>query len=210
MFGKIIFLLCVSFALVEPLCKPDASISNKVRLSIKTALGDQAYLWDDTEMFFFQASMAYAMRRHLMGHQFEVSHIHVCNRTDRVSFWFVVTYPSTGDLVSKANVEQAIRKSRDRINSAFLLTDETLEFLDIPPVLTPPSTPDTPPWLIVFGVVMGVVVAGIIFLIGSSMVQKKRKKKQKEAHNEFNEESGVANEGVYNMSFSDNEQFTRI
>lgn len=154
--------------------------------------------------------MAYAMRRQLLGQQFEVSHIHVCNRTDRVSFWFVVSYPTTDALVSKAHVEQAVRKSRDRINSAFLLTDETLEFVDIPPFLTPPDTPATPPWLIVFGVVMGVVVAGIIFLIGSSLVQKKQKKKQKEAGDEFNEESGVANEGVYNMSFSDNEQFTRI
>ncbi|XP_034556220.1 collectrin [Notolabrus celidotus] len=205
---KTVVLLCVLSAVAEPLCRPDASVSNKVRLSIKTALGDEAYAWDDNEMFYFRATVAYAMRRQIMGQIFEVSDILVCNETARVSFWFVVTRPNTGVLVGKEHVNEAVRKHRDRFNNAFMLTDDTLEFIDIPPILTAPFEPDTPPWLIVFGVVMGVVFAGIIFLIGSSVVQTKRKKKQKTVG--VNEESNAVNEGAYNMSFSDDEQFTRI
>ncbi|XP_026160837.1 collectrin [Mastacembelus armatus] len=213
MLEKILFLLALSSALAEHPCTPDASDGYKVRLSIKTALGDQAYAWNDNEMFLFRATLAFAMRSHFNGQEFDVSNIIVCDETPRVSFWFVVTSPlNTTHLVDKEDVEQAVRKSRNRINSAFLLTDKTLEFIGIPPTLAAPVNPDTPPWLIVFGVVMGAVCAGIIVLLVSSLIRKKRNK------NEENEEdaqvktveNGIASEGVYNMSFSDNERFTQM
>ncbi|XP_041647695.1 collectrin [Cheilinus undulatus] len=217
MLGPLLILLCLSSVLSEPPCKPDASVGYQVRLSIKTALGDEAYLWDDSEMFLFRATVAYAMRRYFLGQEFSVSNIIVCQKTPRVSFWFVVTSPlNTTSLVGKWHVKEAVRRSRNRINSAFLLTAETLEFIGIPPTLAAPITFDTPPWLIVFGVVMGAVIAGLIILIGSSVLRKTRQKNQKTTEDDEEEsrartvEDGAVNEGVYNMSFSDDERFTRI
>ncbi|AWP11375.1 Collectrin-like protein [Scophthalmus maximus] len=218
MLEKSLFLLCFSSALAKQLCAPDASDGYKVRLSIRTALGDQAYAWNEDELFLFRATLAFAMRNRISGQQFEVSNIIVCDETPRVSFWFVVTSPSnTSHLVDKEEVEEAIRKSRNRINSAFLLTDKTLEFLGIPPTLAAPVSPDTPPWLIVFGVVMGAVGAGIVVMLAFSVVQKKRKKDGKVVDEAVEEETrakttdnGAAGDGVYNMSFSDDERFTEM
>ncbi|XP_070765618.1 collectrin [Enoplosus armatus] len=218
MLEKILFLLCLSSALAEQRCKPDASDGYKVRLSIKSALGDQAYVWNENEMFLFRATLAFAMRNHISGQEFDVSNIIVCDETPRVSFWFVVTSPlNTSRLVDKEDVEEAVRKSRNRINSAFLLTDKTLEFIGIPPTLAAPLNPDTPPWLIVFGVVMGAVGAGIVILLVSSVVQKKRKKNEKTDDKDREEETqvkrvtnGAASEGIYNTSFSDDERFTQM
>ncbi|KAI3369021.1 hypothetical protein L3Q82_025992 [Scortum barcoo] len=217
MLKKIVFLLCLSSALAQNFCEKDAPNGYNVRLSIKTALGDEAYVWNENEIFLFQATMAFAMRKHFSGQKFEVSNIIVCDVTHRVSFWFVVTSAQNiSVLVDKEDVEEAIRKSRNRINSAFLLTDKTLEFIGIPPTLASPVSYDTPPWLIAFGVVMGIVGAGIIFLLVSSVLEKRRKKKD-ESDDEDNEETRVktvensaASDGVYNMSFSDDERFTQM
>lgn len=55
--------------------------------------------------------------------------------------------------------------SRSRINDAFRLDDDSLEFLGIEPTLGTPYQPPVATWLIVFGVVMGLVVVGIVLLI---------------------------------------------
>ncbi|CAG5862169.1 unnamed protein product [Menidia menidia] len=220
MWERIVLLLCLPSAVVAQLCAPNAPNANKVRLSIKTALGSQAYDWNDDEMFLFQATLAFAMRNHIQGQEFNVSNVIVCNETQRVSFWFVVTSPlDPTRLIGKRDVEQAVRKSRHRLNSAFLLSDATLEFVGVPPTLEGPAQPDTPPWLIVFGVVIGLVSAGIVALLASSVAERRRKKnKVTEEEDEEEEadargktlENGSATEGVYNVTFSDEERFTQM
>ncbi|XP_077964862.1 collectrin isoform X2 [Gasterosteus aculeatus] len=218
MLAQVLVLLCLSSALAQQLCRPGAPGGYKVRLSINTALGDQAYTWNENEMFLFRATLAFAMRMHLGGEQYDVSNIVVCDETPRVSFWFVVTSPLDATrLVDATAVEEAVRKSRNRINSAFLLTDKTLEFIGIAPTLASPVPPDTAPWLIVFGVVMGAVGAGIVVLLVSSLVQKNRKKKksgrqavEEEEARVKNAENGGVSDGVYNMSFSDDGPVTQM
>ncbi|CAB1439270.1 unnamed protein product [Pleuronectes platessa] len=215
MLEKTFFLLCLSSALGNELCTPGASDGYKVRLSINTALGEEAYPWNPNEMFLFRASLAFAMRNHIAGQIFEVSNIVVCDETPRVSFWFVVTSPlNPSELVNKGNVEEAVRKSRNRINSAFLLSDNTLEFVGIPPTLAAPVSPDTPPWLIVFGVVMGAVGAGIVAVLVLSVVQKKRKKSRKtedeDTEVEIRPKAMENGDGVYNPSFTDEEPITQM
>lgn len=215
MLEKILFLLCAAAALAQDLCQPDSPDAYKVRLSIRTALRQQAYPWNDSELYLFRAMLAYAMRNY-SGQQYDVSNIVVCEETARVSFWFVVKSvndPTT--LIGKEHVAHAIRMSRNRINNAFLLTDQTLEFLGIPPTLASPVVPATPPWLIVFGVVMGLVVVGIIFLVVSGVVQRRRKnnKKAPEEDEEMTSANGFPCESpsaIYNMSFSDDEKFTQM
>ncbi|XP_061593055.1 collectrin [Cololabis saira] len=221
MLARTFFLLSFLAVSAAQLCKPNSQHGHKVRLSIKTALGEQAYEWNENEKFLFQSTLAFAMRNHMEGHDFNVSNIVICNETLRVSFWFVVTSPVNTDvLITKGDVEEAVRKSRNRINSAFLLSDETLEFVGIYPTLAAPVAPATPPWLIVFGVVMSLVCVSLIALLVSSLVQRKCKKMDPTEDDDDDDddeeapvktvESGSANHGVYNMSFSDDDRFTQM
>ncbi|KAL7858958.1 hypothetical protein SRHO_G00141050 [Serrasalmus rhombeus] len=156
------------------------------------------------------------MRTYSGGEQYDVSNILVCDETVRVSFVFVVTKPSnTSELVPRTEVENAIKKSRHRINSAFLLTDQTLDFVGINPTLVAPIQYDTPPWLIAFGVVMGLVCAGIVALLVSTYLNKKRSKKSADE-----EEAGRGNgilcesirgkDGLFNQGFVDDDRLTKL
>lgn len=66
------------------------------------------------------------------------------------------------------------RMSRGRINEAFRLDDNTLEFVGILPTLAPPYEPPVTVWLIVFGVVLGLIVVGVIALIITGQRDRKR------------------------------------
>ncbi|XP_009087923.1 collectrin [Serinus canaria] len=174
----LLILSVVAIAHAE-LCKPDAQNAFKVRISIKTALGDNAYAWDANEEYLFKAMVAFAMRRYSSKSATQISNVLLCNVTDRVSFWFVVTDSSKNvTTVPGSEVEAAIRMNRNRINNAFLLSDKTLQFLKITSTLSPPVDPPTPVWLIVFGVVLCLIVAGIVFLIVSGIQKHKKKNKE--------------------------------
>ncbi|XP_061081878.1 collectrin [Conger conger] len=202
-------------ALAQGLCSKGAPDGYKVRLSIVTALGPEAYVWNESEMFLFRATLAFAMRRHFNTETYNVSNIMVCEKTPRVSFWFVVTNPSDpSQLIPGEQVELAVRQSRNRINSAFLLTDKTLQFVGIAPTLAIPVEPATPPWLIVFGVVISIVTAGILAILLSTLMRRIRK--EKPAHEEEKLENMYENEftevksGTPNGAFADDEPHTQL
>uniref|UniRef100_A0A5F5PUR2 Collectrin, amino acid transport regulator n=1 Tax=Equus caballus TaxID=9796 RepID=A0A5F5PUR2_HORSE len=106
-----------------------------------------------------------------------ISHVLLCNVTQRVSFWFVVTDPSEKHTLPAVEVQEAIRMNRNRINNAFFLNDQTLEFLKIPSTLIPPTDPPVPIWIIIFGVIFCIVIVAIILLILSGIRQRRRKDK---------------------------------
>ncbi|XP_071425647.1 angiotensin-converting enzyme 2 isoform X2 [Pithys albifrons albifrons] len=70
----------------------------KVRISLKSALGNQAYEWDESELFLFKSSIAYAMRKYfaeVMKREvnFQTADIHVGEQTKRISFYLTVSMP---------------------------------------------------------------------------------------------------------------------
>nr|XP_025842514.1 collectrin [Vulpes vulpes] len=107
-----------------------------------------------------------------------ISHVLLCNVTQRVSFWFVVTDPSKNHTLPAVEIESAIRMNRNRINNAFFLNDQTLEFLKIPTTLAPPTDPPVPIWIIIFGVIFCIVIVAVVLLILSGIRQRRRKSKE--------------------------------
>uniref|UniRef100_A0AC11ECB6 Uncharacterized protein n=1 Tax=Ovis aries TaxID=9940 RepID=A0AC11ECB6_SHEEP len=65
--------------------------------------------------------------------------------------------------------------NRNRINNAFFLNDQTLEFLRIPSTLAPPTDPSVPIWIIIFGVIFCIVLVATMLLILSGIQQHRRK-----------------------------------
>lgn len=218
MITAVLLLILLPPMVAEDLCEDSNGF--KVRLSIKTALGDNAYVWNESEMFLFRSTLAFAMRQTNQG-AYDIENILVCNETQRVSFVFVVTSPADSmQLIPKEQVEEAVRKSKHRINNAFLLSDMTLEFVGIPPTLAAPITYDTPPWLIVFGVVIGAVAVGIVALLMSTVTKRRRAKDKGAGFAEEDDgrvkENGITlsslagKDGVYNQAFSNDERFTKL
>lgn len=60
------------------------------------------------------------------------------------------------------------------MNEAFRLDDSTLEFVGILPTLAAPYEPPVTIWLIVFGVVIGLVVIGAVALIITGLRDRKK------------------------------------
>lgn len=121
--------------------------------------------------------VAFSMRRVPNREGTEISHVLLCNVTQRVSFWFVVTDPSRNHTLPAVEVQSAIRMNRNRINNAFFLNDQTLEFLRIPATLAPPTDPSVPIWIIIFGVIFCIVIVATMLLILSGIRQHRRKNK---------------------------------
>uniref|UniRef100_A0A8C0SJM8 Angiotensin-converting enzyme n=1 Tax=Canis lupus familiaris TaxID=9615 RepID=A0A8C0SJM8_CANLF len=159
---------------------PYADQSIKVRISLKSALGEKAYEWNNNEMYLFRSSIAYAMRQYFSEVKnqtipFVEDNVWVSDLKPRISFNFFVTSPgNVSDIIPRTEVEEAIRMYRSRINDVFRLDDNSLEFLGIQPTLGPPYEPPVTIWLIVFGVVMGVVVVGIVLLIFSGIRNRRK------------------------------------
>uniref|UniRef100_A0A8C5DD81 Angiotensin-converting enzyme n=1 Tax=Gouania willdenowi TaxID=441366 RepID=A0A8C5DD81_GOUWI len=163
---------------------PYSEYSIKVRLSLKAALGENAYMWNDNELYLFKASIAYAMRQYYSQRNetliFTASDVLTYNETPRISFYLLVTKPGNPSVfIPKREVEAAIRLSRGRINEAFQLDDWTLEFVGIVPTLAPPIEQPVEVWLVVFGVVIGLVVLLGVYLIISGVRERKSTSKSK-------------------------------
>uniref|UniRef100_G1PY19 Collectrin-like domain-containing protein n=1 Tax=Myotis lucifugus TaxID=59463 RepID=G1PY19_MYOLU len=166
-------------AIRAELCQPDAENAFKVRLSIRTALGDKAVSGEPAKEYrinkvVFLWSVKISPNRRTR----KISHVLLCNITQRVSFWFVVTDPTKNYTLPADEIQSAIRMNRNRINSAFSLNDQTLEFLKIPSTLAPPTDPSVPIWIIIFGVVFCIVIVAITLLVLSGIRQRRRKNKE--------------------------------
>lgn len=186
---------------------PYADQSIKVRISLKSALGKNAYEWTDNEMYLFRSSVAYAMREYFSREKnqtvpFGEADVWVSDLKPRVSFNFFVTSPkNVSDIIPRSEVEEAIRMSRGRINDIFGLNDNSLEFLGIYPTLKPPYEPPVTIWLIIFGVVMGTVVVGIVILIVTGIKGRKKKNETKREENPYDSVDigkGESNAGFQN------------
>ncbi|MBZ3882607.1 Angiotensin-converting enzyme 2 [Sciurus carolinensis] len=162
-------------------------------LALENVVGakNMDYEWNDNEMYLFRSSIAYAMRQYFSEIKnqtipFGEEDVRVSDWKPRISFNFFVTAPqNVSDIIPRSEVEDAIRMSRSRINGIFRLDDNSLEFLGIYPTLAPPYQPSVTIWLIVFGVVMGLIVVGIVILIFTGIRDRRRKNQTKQEENPY-------------------------
>ncbi|XP_053720382.1 angiotensin-converting enzyme 2 isoform X1 [Synchiropus splendidus] len=178
---------------------PYSQYAVKARLSLRAAMGDDAYPWNENELNLFRATIAYAMNNYYGQTtndtlQFSVENVLTYQHTPRISFFIVVTNPAnTDEYIPKDILEAAIRLSRGRINSAFRLDDVTLEFLGIAPTLAPPVEQPVEVWLVVFGVVMGLVVLMGLYLIISGVRERRGKSVKSRLENPYDSTRGHDN-----------------
>ncbi|KAK7912940.1 hypothetical protein WMY93_013151 [Mugilogobius chulae] len=172
-------------------------------------MGDNAYTWNANEQFLFKANIAYALRQYYQLKKnttitITSNDVEVYDETPRISFYILVKNPAQmNQFFPKEDVEEAIRMSRGRINDAFQLTDNTLEFVGVPPTLAPPFEQPVEVWLVAFGVVMGVVVLTGFYLVFSGIRERKKKPKEEVVENPY--ETNF--DGHSNKAFdSENEQ----
>ncbi|XP_038557367.1 angiotensin-converting enzyme 2 [Micropterus salmoides] len=185
---------------------PYSEYAIKVRVSLKAAMGDSAYSWNANELFLFKANIAYALRQYYSQKNeillFTPENVLTYKETPRISFYIVVTNPANPSVyIPKHDVEAAIRLCRGRINDAFQLDDRTLEFVGIPPTLAPPVEQPVTVWLVVFGVVMGIVVLAGVYLIISGARERKKKSAKTGTENPYDTNP----EGQTNKAFEEND-----
>lgn len=189
--------------------------SIKVRISLKAALGDNAYPWTENEMYLFKTSIAFALRQYYYTQKNQTLHftsedVHAYDETPRISFYIVVTHPTlTTEVISRGDLEAAIRLSRGRINEIFRLGDETLEFVGILPTLAPPYEQPVTVWLVVFGVVMGIVVLAGVYLIISGIRDRRKNPPQstgKDLKNPYDDNIEGQSNKAYEDSDSDSDR----
>ncbi|XP_078515032.1 collectrin-like [Lissotriton helveticus] len=161
-----------------------------------------AYVWDKSEDYLFKSMVAWAMRSTLQDETFIASSVELCNITKRISFWFVVINTTDSSVVPESKVEMAIRKQRNRINSAFLLNDDSLEFVQIIPTLSGPLESSITVWLVVFGVIFSLALVAVFLLIVST-IRRHREKKKMARETEDSEGINKVTDGIENRVYSD-------
>ncbi|XP_072321392.1 angiotensin-converting enzyme 2 [Eucyclogobius newberryi] len=193
----------------DPSIDPYSANGLKVRISLKAAMGENAYPWNDNELFLFKANIAYALRQYYLLKKnttitITSQDVQAFDETPRISFYISVKNPAgINQYFPKEDIEEAIRLYRGRINDAFQLSDSTLEFVGVPPTLATPNEQPVEVWLIVFGVVMGIVVLTGVYLVISGIRDRKKKSKEPVVQNPY--DSGF--DGHSNKAFDDeNEQ----
>ncbi|XP_026175949.1 angiotensin-converting enzyme 2 [Mastacembelus armatus] len=185
---------------------PYSEYAIKVRLSLKAAMGENAYSWNANELYLFKANIAYALRQYYSQKNesllFTSENVLTYEETPRISFYIVVTNPAKPSIyIPKADLEAAIRLFRGRINDAFQLDDRTLEFVGVPATLAPPVEQPVEVWLVLFGVVMGLVVLMGLYLVISGVRERKRKSENTGVENPYD----ASIDGHTNKAFADSD-----
>ncbi|KAK2853827.1 hypothetical protein Q5P01_006488 [Channa striata] len=191
---------------------PYSKYAIKVRLSLKAAMGDNAYTWNANEMYLFKANIAYALRQYYSQKNenlpFTAENVLTYKETPRISFYMVITNPANASTyIPKDVVEAAIRLGRGRINDAFQLDDKTLEFVGIPPTLAPPVEQPVEVWLVVFGVVMGIVVLMGVYLVISGVRDRKKKSTKTAVDNPYDTNTDGQTNKAFDNSDDENTGF---